>query len=177
MSRRTALWLLGATMVALAVVLLQLDARMQDAGGPGIVGFELAGSEDRAREILAEWGDKGRDAARLSLWLDYAYLATYGAFLALAAAATRDLARRRRWPRFAAVGTAMIAAPIVAAALDAAENAGLLLVLGEHGGTVAPPFATICAGGKFLLLGAAIVYVVGGLGRRAYGRLNPRTSR
>lgn len=96
-TRRRALWSLGAAGFLIGIVLLALDGRMYDAGGPGIVGFELAGSVDRSREVLVEWGWDGRDAARLSLWLDYAYLVVYGAFWALAAAAIRDLARRQGW--------------------------------------------------------------------------------
>ena len=41
--------------------------RIQDSGGPGIVPFELAGGTERATEILGEWGEAGRDAAKLSL--------------------------------------------------------------------------------------------------------------
>lgn len=171
MSRRRALWVIGAAMVALGIVLLVLDARMRRAGGPGIVGFELAGSEGRAREILAEWGSDGRAAARLSLWLDYAYLAAYGAFFALAVAAVRDMARRRGWRRLAAIGTPVVVFPIVAAALDAVENVGLLLALGGHGGAVAPLVATIFASGKFVLSGATLVYVVCGLGLRLHAGL------
>ncbi len=38
----------------------------------------------RAQRILAEWGEEGRDAARLSLWLDFPYLAVYSVFWLLA---------------------------------------------------------------------------------------------
>lgn len=157
------MWLAGAVMVALGVVLLRLDARMREAGGPGIVGFEFAGSEDRAREILADWGTDGHDAARLSLWLDYAYLAAYGAFFALAVAAVRDMARRRGWSRLAAIGGPVIVLPIAAAVLDAIENVNLLLALGKHGGSVAPLLATILASGKFLLFAATVAYIICGL--------------
>ena len=71
------------------------DQRMKDTGGPGIVPFELAGDQDRADEILAEWGEDGQDAARESLWIDFGFLLAYGAFLTLALAATRDLAGER----------------------------------------------------------------------------------
>src|SRR5215207_2692360 len=94
MTRRAWLWALGVASGVLGLVLLGIDQGIWDEGGPGIVGFELAGSEERAREIRAEWGPDGRDAARLSLWLDYLYLALYGAFWALAVTATRDYARR-----------------------------------------------------------------------------------
>ena len=173
MNRRTALWLTGAAALVLGTVLLAIDDRMWDAGGPGIIGFELAGSEDRAGDILLEWGDEGQDAARLSLWLDFAYLVFYGAFLYLAAAATRDLARARGWARLAAIGRVAVPAAPAAAAFDAAEDIALLVVLGGDGGAAAPVIATAFAGLKFLMLTVVIVYVLAGLVRRAYAR-SPR---
>jgi pimeloyl-ACP methyl ester carboxylesterase len=154
----------------LGAVLVALDVRMQDAGGWGIVDFELAGSKHDARDMLADWGDKGRDAARLSLWLDYPYLLAYGAFWALAVAAVRDVARRRRWLRLAAAGAALVAFPIAAAALDAFEDVWLLLALGRHGGGVAPALAAISATGKFILIYMAVGYVSIVLVARAYQR-------
>jgi hypothetical protein len=74
LTRRRALIGLAIVVVALMVVIGLLDQRMRDSGGPGIIGFEFAGSEERASEILADWGDRGRDAARASLWIDYPYL-------------------------------------------------------------------------------------------------------
>lgn len=158
-------------MVVLAVVLVALDERIQDAGGPGILGFEFAGDQDRAEEIRAEWGDRGSDAARLSLWLDYPYLAVYGAFWAFAVAAIRDAAGNRRWRRFALWGGSLAAFPIAAAAFDAVEDAGLLLMLGGHGGDIAPPLAAACAAAKFALIGVAILYTLAGLARLALIRL------
>lgn len=166
-----ALWVLGGLLVALSVVLLTLDARMQDTDGPGIVGFELAAGEERVDEILGEWGEKGRDAARLSLWLDYPYLIVYGAFMALAIAAIRDFASRQGWRKLAAAGQAMVPFPIAAAGLDALENIGLLLALEEKGGTAAPLLATVFATGKFILLALALGYIVTGLLRRAHLRV------
>jgi pimeloyl-ACP methyl ester carboxylesterase len=175
-TRRSLLWVLGALAVALLAVLAVIDERMWDAGGPGIVGFELAGSEDSAREILAEWGEEGRDAARLSLWLDFPYLVVYGAFWALAAAAIRDLARRRDWSRYAAAGSVAIVLAVVAALFDAVENVGLLLTVDEQGGALSPRLAMVAASGKFVLIGVVIAYVAIGLARRAFGRF-PRAAR
>jgi hypothetical protein len=149
--------------IAIGAVLVVLDARMMDAGGPGIVGFELAGSEDRAAEILADWGDQGTDAAKASLWIDYAYIVAYGTFLVLAAWATRDLAQDRGWPRMAALGTAVIPFAAAGAAFDAIEDVGLLLAVNQHGGELAPRLAQICASLKFALLALTIAYLISGL--------------
>lgn len=160
MTRRRALWLLAVTWAALMVVLAVLDGRMQDAGGPGIVGFELAGSEQRAAEILADWGEEGQDAARLSLWLDFPYLLAYGAFLALAALALGDAAARRGWARLARLGRPAAVLAAGAAALDVAENVFLLIVLGGDGGSAAPVLATVFATAKFVLLAAVLAYAL-----------------
>jgi hypothetical protein len=162
-SRRRALVFLAITTVAIGIVLAVLDGRMRDSGGPGIIGFEFAGSEERAAEILADWGEEGQDAARASLWLDYVYILSYGAFLILAAIATRELAVRRGWRRMAAAGLAAVPIAAAAAAFDAIEDVGLLLTLDGHGGDLAPLLAAVCASLKFALLALAIAYLLAGL--------------
>lgn len=174
MSRRRALWLLGLATLALLVVLALLDGRMQDQGGHGIIAFELAGSSGRAAEILADWGPEGSDTAQWSLWLDYLYLALYGAFLWLAILAVRDGALRRGWVRFARPGGAIALLPIAGAAFDAVEDAFLLLVLGGHGGHSAPLLATIFASLKFACLAVALLYLLGGLVALGVARVRRR---
>ncbi|HWM64073.1 MAG TPA: hypothetical protein VNP96_08830 [Solirubrobacterales bacterium] len=145
------------------------DERMQDTGGPGIVPFELTGGQDRADEILAEWGEEGQDAARESLWIDFGFLLAYGAFLTLALAAVRDLARDRGWRRLAAIGGVVVSFGALGAAFDALENACLLLTL-DGAGAAFPLLATIFAACKFVLLTTAIVYLLAGLAMRLRSR-------
>ena len=52
MTRRRALWLTGAASIVLLGVEAAFDVRMQDAGGHGIIDFELAGSLRHSRRIL-----------------------------------------------------------------------------------------------------------------------------
>ncbi len=141
---------------------------MKDGGGPGMVPFELTGGQDRADEILAEWGEDGRDAARESLWIDFGFLLAYGTFLTLALAATRDLSRRRGWPRLAAIGAVVVSFGALGAACDAVENVCLLLTLGGAGAAF-PLLATIFATCKFILLAVAIAYLLVGLAMRLRG--------
>lgn len=169
MSRRRLLIGFGIAVVVFDIVLILIDQRLEATAGPSILGLEFAGSATRAHQIMAEWGDHGRDLARLSLWIDFGFMLSYGIFFALAGFATRDFARAngRR-----ALGVAGMAAPycaIAAAAFDATENIIWLLVLGGHG-RVGPPIATTCAGLKFLLIGIAIVYALWGLCSRFFGR-------
>lgn len=152
----------------LFVVLALLDGRLHETGGPGIVPFEVAGDLPRAKEILVDWGVAGRETARQSLWLDFAFLAAYGAFLALAATALRDLALRRGWHRLAPARRLVVILPVGAAGLDALENVFLLLTVGERGGAAAPRLAAIFATGKFALLGVTLAYFLAVLIRAAW---------
>ena len=138
------------------------DGRMKDTGGPGIVPFEVAASQDRADEIMAEWGDKGQDAARESLWIDFGFLAAYGTFLTLALVAVRDRVRERGLRRLAAIGGVVVGFGAIGAGFDALENICLLLTLGGAGSAF-PVLAAIFAYLKFLFTAAAIAYIVVGL--------------
>ncbi len=158
MSRRWGLIVSGVALVALLLAMAPAEDQMQEAG-PGIVAFELAGSQDRADEILV---DSGEDAAREQLLIDFAFLIAYGTFLVLAVAAVRDRLGKRGWPRLAAVGAVIVPFGAAAAAFDAAENACLLAVLGEAGSAF-PTLAAIFAAIKFALLAAAIAYLVVGI--------------
>jgi hypothetical protein len=165
MTRRRGLIASGIASVILLLAMSPSDSRMQDTGGPGIVPFEVTGGQDRADEILAEWGDDGRDAARESLWIDFGFLLAYGLFLTLALAATRDLAIERGWRRLAVIGRRIVWFGALGAAFDALENACLLLTL-DRAGAAFPLLATIFAAGKFVLLAVAILYLLAGLAMR-----------
>lgn len=166
MTRKRALIASGIASLVIGAVQLLLDLRMTDTGGPGIIGFELAGTEDRAAEILADWGDRGTDAAKASLWIDYAYIVAYATFLVLAAAATRELAGQRGWSRMAALGVAVVPFAAAAGAFDAIEDVALLLAVNQHGGALAPRLGQVCAIAKFTLVTTTIVYLLAGLALR-----------
>ncbi|HEY3552559.1 MAG TPA: hypothetical protein VGK66_02615 [Solirubrobacterales bacterium] len=161
----------GIATVVFDIVILLIDRRLEATGGPSILGLEFAGSAGRAAEVMAEWGDHGQYLARLSLWIDFGFMASYGSFFVLAALATRDFARERGLRALAVAGMVAPAFAVSAAVFDAAENIVWLFVLGGHGGEAGPPFATACASLKFLLIGLAIMYVLWGLLSRARQRL------
>jgi hypothetical protein len=152
----------GAATLLLLLAMSPSDGKMKDHGGPGIVPFEVAGSQDRADEIMDEWGDEGQDAARESLWIDFGFLAAYGTFLTLALAAVRDRARLRGLRRLAAIGGAIVGFGAIGAGFDALENICLLLTLGGAGSAF-PVLAAIFAYLKFFFTAAAIAYIVIGL--------------
>lgn len=169
MTRRRGLIASGIATVVLLLAMSPADERMQDTGGPGIVPFELTGGQDRADEILAEWGEDGQDAARESLWIDFGFLIAYGTFLTLALAAIRDLARERGWRRLAAIGGVVVSFGALVAAFDALENICLLLTI-DGNGTAFPLLATVFASCKFLLLATVITYLIVGLTMRLLNR-------
>jgi len=168
-TRRQGLIASGIATVLLLLAMAPADQRMQDTGGPGIIPFEVTGGQEQADEIMAEWGEKGQDAARESLWIDYGYLIAYGTFFVLAAAATRDLARSRGWTRMARIGAVVVYFAALSAAFDAFENTCLLLTL-DGAGSVFPLLATIFASCKFVLLAVTIAYLVAGLAMRLRDR-------
>jgi hypothetical protein len=164
-TRRRGLIAAGVATVALLLAMSPADNRMKDTGGPGIVPFELTGGQHRADEILAEWGEKGQDAARESLWIDFGFLLAYGTFLTLALRAVRDMAGKRDWRRLAAVGDAAVWLGALGAGCDALENVCLLLTL-SGAGAAFPLLATVFAACKFAFLAMAIAYILAGLVRR-----------
>jgi hypothetical protein len=133
--------------VGYTTVMLMLEQRMRRTGGPGIIRFELAGSVSQAEDIMTRWGSDGRRAARLSLWLDFGYMATYGMFMALLI----DRARRRRGHP-AALPSIMIVA-------IAAEGVALLKVLNGKRIAVEARRAQVAALIKFAVLSGALGYV------------------
>jgi hypothetical protein len=163
MTRRTSLILLGAATIAFNLVLAWIDSRLKNTGGPSILGLEFAGSLGRMEEIQAEWGSHGEYLARLSLWIDFGFMASYGAFFAVAGVAVREFAAEREMGRLAAIGVFAPACAVGAALFDAAENTLWLLVLGGRLGEPAATFATVCAYLKFLLIAMAIAYSLVGL--------------
>lgn len=152
----------GIATVALLLAMAPSDERMKDTGGPGIVPFELAGGQDRAEEIMGEWGEEGQDAARESLWIDFGFMLAYGTFLTLALAWARDAIGARNFPGLSRAAPVAVWLGAAAAACDAVENVFLLLTLDEVGAAT-PTIATVFAAAKFALLFAAILYIVAAL--------------
>ncbi|WP_156623253.1 hypothetical protein [Mycobacterium sp. 1164966.3] len=131
-------------------VMLVPEHRMRQTGGPGIIPFELAGNASRAEDIMARWGSEGQRAARMSLWLDFGYMASYGALTALLV----DRARLRRGHP-----AALPALAIPAVAGDAVEGVALLKVLRRTRVAANARRARIAAYIKFAVLAGALGYV------------------
>jgi hypothetical protein len=123
---------------------------MTSTGGPGIVAFELAGTEERANQIMDSWGDSGRRAARTSLRLDFGYAASYGVLTGL----LLDRIRQRH------NDSALVALIAGAAAIaDVVEGASLLAVLKGTDVGVNARRARRAASTKFGFLAVALGYM------------------
>ena len=160
---RRAVVVLGLLVATLAVGALALPALgdMSDRG-VGIIQFELARTSEKASEYYGELGNKGRDAARESLYLDYPYLVLYALFYAAACVAVGARAAERGMARLAGLGQPLAIGALVAAACDAVENVALLQVLNGHTDQPWPAIAFTFASFKFLLLIAASLYAIVG---------------
>lgn len=141
----------SAIFVAYTAAMMLVERRLRATGGPGIVAFELAGNTSRAERIMGRWGHDGRRAARLSLWLDFGYMASYGALAALLV----DRARRLRGHP-----AALRAVVPIAVAADAVEGISLLKVLGGRHIAANARRAQTAAVLKFALLACCLGYAV-----------------
>jgi hypothetical protein len=157
--RRRVLWVAGACALALWLFLAIQDRKISETPGPGIIPFEVAGTQEHAEEILDDWGGEGRDAARVSLIADYPYIVAYSIFLAVGCTIAAERLDRRGMRRLSRIGPVLAWAQFVAGALDAIEDAALLRVLDGHTEAY-PGIAFVAAVGKFALAGLGIAYVI-----------------
>jgi len=141
----------------------------------GIVSFELAGTWERAQQILTSWDEYARRYAAFSLGFDYLFILAYAFTLALACALAGEALRERAWTLGNRSGL-FAGAAILAALFDAVENLGLSLILLESYGSPWPQIARFCAFAKVLLLFVCMVYAFLGLVVFLVGRLVPTAS-
>lgn len=160
-SPRRGLIVLGLLVATLAVGALALPA-LDDMGDVGIIEFELARTSEKASELYGELGERGRDGATESLYLDYPFLVLYGFLYAMACLVVGARAAQRGLGRLAAWGPPMAIAGLSAAACDAVENLALLRVADGHTDQPWPAAAFVFASAKFALTALVLVYVVGG---------------
>jgi len=169
--RRRFFWLSFAATLLIYLAIGLVSAPLINAGAPtGIVSFELAGTPDRAQQILATWDEYTRRYAAFSLGFDYLFMLAYASTLALACVWAGEVLQERDWP-FGHQSGLFASAAVVAAFFDIVENLGLSLILLESWSSPWPQIARFCAFAKFLLLSASLVYVFLGLVVFLVGRL------
>jgi hypothetical protein len=147
---------LAALFVGYTGVMLSIEGCLRRTGGPGIITFELAGSASRAEDMMRAWGAEGQRAARLSLWLDFGYMLSYGALTA----AMVDRARRQRGH-----SAVLPALAVGAVAGDAVEGVSLLNMLDGRRVAANARRARTAALAKFAMLAASLGYLAVGRAR------------
>ena len=147
-----------------------------------IVRLELAGTPERAADVMEGWSADRRDQALRGTVADYGFLALYWIPLTALAAWAAGLLRRgvpgRRTLGMARAAVMVAWLPPIAAVLDALENLGLFAMIRAADVARLPaiiPAATAAlAAGKFLLLAGSALF---GLVALAWGLLaRPRAA-
>lgn len=164
--RRRALLGVIAAAVAMQIALTLLDAPLRASDEGGTVAFEVAGSPERAQEILDAWQAEGvvENAAFIN-GLDFIYPLLYAAAIAGACVAAAGAFRRRGRERLALAGIAIAWAATTAAAFDWVEDIALAVILLDGPASPWPQVALAAAIPKFAGTGAGLIYAIaGGLG-------------
>lgn len=155
----TLLILLIAANIGLIAALKPFVTRLKDSGDKcSMVHFELAaGSARNAERIMAIWRDaKLEQDARISLWLDFAFLLAYPLGLALACWTLAN--GGSGWVAQAGICTGFLV--LLCTPLDAAENIALLRMVDKGADGAIVRVAAVCAVIKFLLAGLAMLYLL-----------------
>ncbi len=141
-----------------AFIMTRIGQPLVEAGA-NIVDFELAGTLRLAQDILQMWGAEGQIYAALSLGLDYLFLLLYGSAISLGCVLVAQFWRDKA-PWLATIGSWLAWGLLVAALLDAIENAALIrLLLGGQEMWLAP-VARWCALVKFGLVFLGLPYML-----------------
>jgi hypothetical protein len=127
---------------------------------PTIVDFELAGSVEKAGQIISAWNATDRIRAGFSLGFDYLYMPVYSTTIALACVLAAGVLKRRAWH---SVGWLLAWSLWIAAICDAIENLALFTELLGNNVAPWPQIAQICATIKFGLILLGLLYVVVGV--------------
>jgi hypothetical protein len=127
---------------------------------PTIVDFELAGSVDKAAQIINAWDETDRIRAGFSLGFDYLYMPVYSTTIALACILAAGVVKSKAWP---SLGMLLAWGLWIAAICDATENLALFTELLGNNVAPYPQIAQICAAIKFGLILLGLLYVVVGV--------------
>lgn len=147
------------SLVAVIAILKYFDSYLiNEVCTGGIISFELSKDLETAISYMDSWGDLGRNAAGLSLGLDFLFPFLYSSFIALLIHKlnTRLFERKKIYN----LGVILIWLLFLAAIFDLIENYGLIrLLLGDLDQlwvSVSYYFAIM----KFLLILAGIIYIL-----------------
>ncbi len=151
-------WVFLFLTICLMVVFNVSGAPLTTAAAPyGVVSYELAGSVEQSEQILASWDTNTQLRAAFGLGIDYFFMPVYASAIALGCGLAASGLQRRRWP-LARLGNWLAWGAFLAALCDVVENVALTTILFGPVAAPWPAIAAWCAGAKFLLIFAGIVY-------------------
>lgn len=146
--------------VALMLVFSLTGAGLTTNAAPyGIVSYELAFTAENAAAMLASWDADAQLSAAFGLGLDYLFMPAYAGALWLACGLAGQRLRRLAWPLDGWAGL-LARGAVLAAVLDAIENAALWQQLISAPGDLLAILAGVCASIKFALIFLALVYAL-----------------
>ena len=135
---------------------------INESAPSGIISFELAGSMQRAQEIIASWDEPARLHAAFSLGLDFLFLVVYSSAIGMGCLLAGKALSRRNWP-LVAFSVPLAWGLWLAAFADAVENTALILILFGNPAEFLAPLARWTAMFKFALIFAGLIYALMGL--------------
>ena len=124
----------------------------------GIVSLELAGTAERAAEIVASWERAGvLGLATANVILDYSFLVSYTVLLVTLSVRAGSQLGESGWVR---TGNTVGWSQWVAGGLDAVENVALLLLIAGIFSDFLAGVARFTAIGKFALIAVGVIWIV-----------------
>jgi hypothetical protein len=153
---RIVLFLLGITLSLF--LLLRYQGRLETPASPlGIVSLEFARTKSAVTEIRDAWSSEGLiDRARTNIWIDFLFIPFY-AMLFYTLCGSISV---RMKDMTAKAGVFLAFGALVAGLFDVLENILMLFALGGQYNTVTASVKALLAGGKFLFLALALLYVI-----------------
>jgi hypothetical protein len=161
LGQRRALIGLALLTVAAGVAMLPAMGTMNDHGA-SVIDFEFAGSVERSKEIVAEWGDAGKSAAWRQLAIDVPFLVGYGLLLFGACTALARRAERVGRERLRGMAATVAWFGPAAACADMTQNVSLALILAGHESQPWPALSFLGGVIAFGLVASGIVFVATG---------------
>ena len=123
----------------------------------GIISYELAGSVEKAQQIIDSWNQDARQYASFSLGFDYLFMVLYSTTIALACLWSALVLQARRVPG-GRIGILLAWGLWLAAVFDGIENIALSLILFYTPAAPWPQVAQVCAILKFLLIFLGFIF-------------------
>ncbi|HEX2484493.1 MAG TPA: hypothetical protein VHQ66_04290 [Myxococcota bacterium] len=150
---------LVAALLAVTFVMARLGAPLYTPVSPqGIIDFELAGTKERAAEILGAWDARAREAARVQTRADdLVYIPVYVIALSVWAGA---VAARVRPSWLARLGVALSWAMLAAGVFDLVENRQMMAQLEGGADAGRASLARTMAQLKFAIVYATMAYAL-----------------